>query len=180
MLFRSVAAVGFELYCDLLAEAVAELQGAAPETLAAGPRIDAALDAYVPADYVGLEAAKMDVHRRIALATDVDALRDLEVELADRFGPVPDPVANLIGLQELRLAAAPLGNVVIQVGRDGARITGAKVSLDEARALRERLEGVVATPTKDELRLPVGESGSPIDRARDLADAMIGLRSAAP
>ena len=68
---------------------------------------------------------------------------DLEVELADRFGPVPDPVANLIGLQELRLAAAPLGNVVIQVGRDGARITGAKVSLDEARALRERLEAAL-------------------------------------
>ena len=175
-----VAAVGFELYCDLLAEAVAELQGAAPETLAAGPRIDAALDAYVPADYVGLEAVKMDVHRRIALATDVDALRDLEMELADRFGPVPEPVANLIGMQELRLAAAPLGSIVIQVGKDGARISGAKLSLEEARVLRERIEGVVATPAKDELRLPVGESGSPIDRARELADAMIGLRSAAP
>ena len=174
-----VAAIGFELYCDLLAEAVADLQGVAPESMAMGPRIDLALDAYVPADYVGLEAVKMDVHRRIALAVEIDQLRDLELELADRFGPVPDPVQNLIGMQELRLAVAPLGNVVVQVGKDGARITGMRVSLDEARTLRERLDGLIATPTKDELRLPVGESGSPIDRARELADAIIGLRSEA-
>ena len=147
--------------------------------MATGPRIDLALDAYVPAEYVGLEAIKMDVHRRIALAVEIDQLRDLELELADRFGPVPDPVQNLIGMQELRLAVAPLGNVVVQVGKDGARITGARLSLDEARTLRERLDGVLATPAKDELRLPVGESGSPIDRARELADAIIGLRSEA-
>jgi transcription-repair coupling factor (superfamily II helicase) len=174
-----VAAIGFELYCDLLAEAVADLQGVAPESMATGPRIDLALDAYVPAEYVGLEAVKMDVHRRIALAVEIDQLRDLELELADRFGPVPDPVQNLIGMQELRLAVAPLGNVVVQVGKDGARITGARLSLDEARTLRERLDGVLATPTKDELRLPVGGAGSPIDRARELADAIIGLRSEA-
>jgi hypothetical protein len=88
-------------------------------------------------------------------------------------------VQNLIGMQELRLAVAPLGTVVVQVGRDGARITGAKLSLEEARALRERVEGIIATPAKDELRLPVGQSGSPIERARELADAIIGLRSEA-
>ena len=174
-----VAAVGFELYCDLLAEAVADLQGVAPERLAAGPRIELALDAYVPADYVGLEAVKMDVHRRIALAVEIDQLRDLELELADRFGPVPEPVQHLIGMQELRLTAAPLGTVVIQVGRDGARILGAKLSLGEAKVLRERIDGIIATPAKDELRLPVGQSGSPIERARELADAIIGLRSEA-
>jgi transcription-repair coupling factor (superfamily II helicase) len=174
-----VAAVGFELYCDLLAEAVADLQGVAPERLAAGPRIELALDAYVPADYVGLEAVKMDVHRRIALAVEIDQLRDLELELADRFGPVPEPVQHLIGMQELRLTAAPLGTVVIQVGRDGARILGTKLSLGEAKVLRDRIDGIIATPAKDELRLPVGQSGSPIERARELADAIIGLRSEA-
>ena len=57
-----VAAVGFELYCELLAEAVAELQGAPP--VAARPvRVEAQVDAYVPADYVPLEAVKIDLHR---------------------------------------------------------------------------------------------------------------------
>jgi len=175
-----VAAVGFELYCDLLAEAVSELQGVAPEAVAQGPRLDVALDAFVPADYVGLEAAKMDVHRRIALAQDEGQLRDLELELADRFGPLPEPVANLIAIQELRLAALPLGGVAIQVGKDGARITGLRVSRDEVRALRERHADLRANAAKDEIGLPVRESGSPLETARELADAMIGLRSAAP
>src|ERR1700759_4481470 len=72
-----VAAVGFELYCDLLTEAVAELSGnrGAPMRPVL---LDLALDAYVPADYVAYEAAKLDVHRRIALAETVDELRDLE------------------------------------------------------------------------------------------------------
>ncbi len=175
-----VAAVGFELYCDLLAEAVAELQGVAPETLAAGPRIDVQLDAYVPADYVGLEAVKMDVHRRIALATDLDQLRDLEAELQDRFGPVPEPVATLVGMQELRIAAAPLGNVAIQVRRDVVRVTGARLGLDEIRALRAAFEDLRAVATKDDIALPVAGAASPIGRARDLADAMIETRSASP
>ena len=175
-----VAAIGFELYCDLLAEAVADLQGVAPESLAAGPRIDVALDAYVPADYVGLEAVKMDVHRRIALATEIDQLRDLELELADRFGPVPEPVANLIGMQELRLAVAPLGAVAIQVRKDGVQIRGARITLDEVRALRDQFPDLRAVTTKDDVGLPPRESGSLLERAGELADAMIGLRSEAP
>ena len=175
-----VAAIGFELYCDLLAEAVADLQGVAPETLAAGPRIDVALDAYVPADYVGLEAVKMDVHRRIALATEIDQLRDLELELADRFGPVPEPVANLIGMQELRLAVAPLGPIAIQVRKDGVQIRGARITLDEVRALREQFPDLRAVTTKDDIGLPPRESGSLLERVGELADAMIGLRSEAP
>jgi transcription-repair coupling factor (superfamily II helicase) len=175
-----VAAIGFEMYCDLLAEAVADLQGVAPESMTTGPRIDVALDAYVPADYVGLEAIKMDVHRRIALATEIEQLRDLEIELADRFGPVPDPVANLIGMQELRIAVAPLGNVAIQVRKDGVSITGARVSLDEVRALRGRFDDLRAITTKDDIGLPKRESVSLIATARELADAMIETRSASP
>ncbi len=75
-----VAAVGFELYCDLLAEAVAELSGNRG-ALMRPVRLDLALDAYVPADYVAYEAAKLDVHRRIALAETVDELRDIQIEL---------------------------------------------------------------------------------------------------
>ena len=175
-----VAAVGFELYCDLLAEAVAELQGMAPDRVAPAPRIDVALDAYVPADYVGLEAVKMDVHRRIALAVEVGQLRDLEAELADRFGPLPDPVATLIGMQELRLVALPLGPVTISVRKDGALIRGARITQDEVRSLRARFADVRATAAKDEVLLPVGESGTPLAQARVLADAMIEMRSGAP
>ena len=97
-----VAAVGFELYCEMLAEAVEELSGTRL-ALARPVRVDAGVDAYVPPTYVPLEAAKIDVHRRIALAGSVDDLRELRIELADRFGPPPEPVDNLLLLQEARL-----------------------------------------------------------------------------
>ena len=154
-----------------------KLQGMAPDRVAPAPRIDVALDAYVPADYVGLEAVKMDVHRRIALAVEVGQLRDLEAELADRFGPLPDPVATLSGMQELRLVALPLGPVTISVRKDGALIRGARITQDEVRSLRARFADVRATAAKDEVLLPVGESGTPLAQARVLADAMIEMRS---
>src|SRR4029079_14147777 len=69
-----VAAVGFELYCELLAEAVAELQGV-PLAAAKPVRVEAQVDAYVPANYVPLEAVKIDLHRRVALAVDRSELR---------------------------------------------------------------------------------------------------------
>src|SRR4051812_3358361 len=115
-----VAAVGFELYVELLAEAVAELQGAtAPAPRAV--RVDAQVDAYVPADYVSLEAIKIDLHRRLALSSSVSELRELRAEVADRFGPLPDPVNNLFGIHEARLLGAELGAEVVTLR--GGKVT---------------------------------------------------------
>ena len=74
-------------------------------------RLDLDVDAYVPADYVPFEAAKIDVHRRIAAAREPGELRALRDELRDRFGPLPEPVENLLALQRAR----------IELGRAGAR-----------------------------------------------------------
>src|SRR5207245_10341188 len=70
-----VAALGFELYVELLNEAVAELQG--QKRIAVRPvRVDARVDAYIPAGYIASEALKIDLHRRLALAEDEDELRE--------------------------------------------------------------------------------------------------------
>ena len=175
-----VAAVGFELYCDLLAEAVGELQGAEVLASAAAVRVDAQVDAYVPADYVDLEAAKMDIHRRIALAHEVGELRDLAAELADRFGPVPEPVANLIDLQEVRLVAAPLGNVAIALDRETIRVRGARPSAGELERLRALEPDLRVIAARDEIAVPVGESGTPVRRGVDFAAAIIETRSGSP
>jgi transcription-repair coupling factor (superfamily II helicase) len=133
-----VAAIGFELYCELLAESVAELQGSA----AAPPkpvRVDAQLDAYVPADYVSLEAVKIDLHRRLALAGDVSELRELRSEVADRFGPMPEPVDNLFAIHEARLLAGEIG--AESVALRGGKFTVSPLRLDShhVRALKERV-----------------------------------------
>ena len=101
-----VAALGFELYVEMLNEAVAELCG--QERVIARPvRIDARVDAFVPATYIQAEALKIDLHRRIALAEHEDELRELRAATEDRYGPLPEPVENLFRIQETKLALAP-------------------------------------------------------------------------
>ena len=118
-----VAALGFELYVEMLNEAVAELSG--ERRVAARPvRVDARVDAYVPASYVAAEALKIDLHRRIALVEDEDELRELVSVTEDRYGPVPEPVQNLFAIQEAKLKLARLGAdylVYREVGRPSAR-----------------------------------------------------------
>ena len=87
-----VAALGFELYMQMLDEAVAAAEQAAgegAEEMAEPVRLDVNVDAYVPADYIPYEQAKIDVHRRIAGAVDVADLELLREELDDRFGALP-------------------------------------------------------------------------------------------
>ena len=85
-----VAAVGFELYVGMLDEAVRLLAGEAADEAAEPVRMDLPVDAYVPGDYVPYEAAKIEIHRRVAGAREVAQLIVLREELEDRFGPVPD------------------------------------------------------------------------------------------
>ena len=99
--------VGFELYVELLAEAVAELSGQRRARAPRPVRVDARVDAYVPADYIASEAQKIDLHRRLALAESEDELRELHAALEDRYGPVPEPVENLFAIQEAQAEAGP-------------------------------------------------------------------------
>ena len=131
-----VAALGFELYVEMLAEAVAELQG--QRRLATRPvRVDARVDAYVPASYVASEALKIDIHRRLALAESDDELRELHAALEDRYGPVPEPVEHLFAIQEAKLKLARLGADYL-VYRGGRATVGPLVlGSAELRALRD-------------------------------------------
>ena len=174
-----VAAVGFELYCELLAEAVAELQGAPP--IAAKPvRVEAQVDAYVPADYVPLEAVKIDVHRRVALAVDRSELREIEAELADRFGPLPEPVSNLLAIQELRLVAADMGMAVATLRGGTFSVGPVALGSAEVRALRDRFPAVRYTVATRELSLrpavepPATRLG--VHQGLELLDAILDIR----
>lgn len=130
-----VAAVGFEMYCDLLRHAVADLRQR-PIRLPPLARIDIDCDAYIPGDYVPFEAARIDIHHRIAAAGDEQALGELADELADRFGEVPEVVRNLLDMQEMRLKGGLLGAAAV-IFRDG-RLELKEISLDARQ--RQQLE----------------------------------------
>jgi transcription-repair coupling factor (superfamily II helicase) len=128
-----VAALGFELYMQMLDEAVAaSTDGAEPEWEPV--RLDVNVDAYVPADYVPYEQAKVDVHRRIAGARELADLALLKDELEDRFGEPPEPLRNLIALQQARIKLGQAGARTVTFR--GGRLAVAPVDLDSVRAKR--------------------------------------------
>ena len=169
-----VAALGFELYVEMLDEAVAELMGR-QRTAARPVRVDARVDAYVPASYVAAEALKIDLHRRIALAEDEDELRELVSATEDRYGPIPEPVENLFAIQEAKLKLARLGADYL-VFR-GGRVTVGPLSLGstEVRALVGTAPTVIYSTSKREVSLRV-ES---LKDALELPDAIVQARLAA-
>ena len=170
-----VAALGFELYVEMLDEAVAELTGRRRAAVARPVRVDARVDAYVPASYVAAEALKIDLHRRIALAEDEDELRELVSATEDRYGPMPEPVENLFGIQEAKLKLARLGADYL-VYR-GGRVTVGPLSLgsQEVRALVAVAPTLIYSTQKREVSLRV-ES---LTAALELPDAIVRARVAA-
>jgi transcription-repair coupling factor (superfamily II helicase) len=169
-----VAALGFELYVEMLHEAVAELQG--QRRLAARPvRVDARVDAYVPAGYIAAEALKIDLHRRIALSESEDELHELRVSTEDRYGPIPEPVENLFAIQEAKLKLARLGAdyLVFRGGR--ASVGPVVLGSGELRELRAQVETAVYSSGNREVTL----RGDEFAGALDLVDAMLLARQAA-
>ncbi|HEV2753903.1 MAG TPA: DEAD/DEAH box helicase, partial [Solirubrobacteraceae bacterium] len=140
-----VAALGFELYLQMLDEAVRSRSGEgeadadAPEPV----RLDVNVDAYVPAEYIPYEQAKIDVHRRIAGAVEVAELGLLREELEDRFGPVPDPLSNLLDLQQARIKFGHAGAQAVTFRQGRLAVTPIELDSRRARALRERIPGAL-------------------------------------
>jgi len=147
-----VAALGFELYVELLGEAVAELSG--ERRPAARPvRVDATVNAYVPATYIEAEALKIDLHRRLALTDSEDELRELRAATEDRYGPLPEPVENLFTIQESKLKLARVGADYL-VFRGGKTTVGPLLlGSDELRALRAEVDTAVYTSARREVSL---------------------------
>jgi len=169
-----VAALGFELYVEMLNEAVAELSG--QRRLATRPvRVDARVDAYVPASYVASEALKIDIHRRLALSESDDELRELHAALEDRYGPVPEPVEHLFAIQEAKLKLARLGADYL-VFRGGRASVGPLVlGSAELRSLRDVSDTAVYTSARHE----VSQRTQELKGALALVDAIVEARQAA-
>ena len=169
-----VAAVGFELYCQLIDEAVAGLSGVDEDGERPDPvRLDLALDAFLPADYVPYEAAKIDLHRRIAAARRPGELRLVEAEMVDRFGPLPEEAANLLRIQRVRVELASAGVESIQDSGSRLVLTGLALEPEQAADLAERLSGSAYDFRKAELSVVAGEEADErLGRLEEAAGAL--------
>ena len=97
-----------------------------------------------PADYIPYEQAKVDVHRRIAGAREVADLAMLRDELEDRFGPLPEPLENLIALQQARIKLGQAGARTVSFRGEPLAVTPIELDSEQAqRAARARPGGAL-------------------------------------
>ncbi len=166
-----VAAVGFEMYVEMLQEAIAAGRGDPPPEEEV--RVEIPVSAYIPADYVPFEAAKIDLHRRIALAPDAEALDRITSEIEDRFGELPQPVHALVRVQGLRLRMRAVG--ARQAAARAGRVVIGPVTLDSVgmRALRDGVEGALYSTTDNLISVPsTSDPSARIDAAIAALDAI--------
>jgi transcription-repair coupling factor (superfamily II helicase) len=150
-----VAAIGFEMYAQLLEEAVADLRRE-PLLVLPNVRVDLPVTAYVPAEYIAYEATKIDVHRRLARTATLQELDEVRADISDRFGEPPEPVEALLQLQAIRLKAAQARCSAVAFRGQRLQIDGLK--LDDAGAARLRASDERAVYFKQRSQLTVHRS----------------------
>lgn len=118
--------IGFNLYIDLLERAVADLKsGKKPELempMHSGTEVDLGVSAIIPDSYLPDVHTRLIMYKRISNATDVETLRELQVEMIDRFGLLPAQIKNLIAATEVRLCVQPFGVKKIEMHDNGGSI----------------------------------------------------------
>jgi transcription-repair coupling factor (superfamily II helicase) len=162
-----VAALGFELYMQMLDEAVGEAErragasqnGDRAEAEHEPVRLDVNVDAYVPAAYIPYEQAKIDVHRRVAGALEVAEVERLREELEDRFGPLPEPLENLLALQRARIKFGQAGARTVSFRGDRLAVVPIQLDSRRARRLREELPEALYESGRAQMSLRVPKDG---------------------
>jgi transcription-repair coupling factor (superfamily II helicase) len=161
-----ITAVGFDLYCRLLAQTVRELKGEAPGRLTSdeamayliplteGTQINLPLPVYLPEDYVPEESLRLQLYRRMAGLLNQEEIAAMTQELEDRFGELPEPVANL--LYQLRLKALALESGVQAISIDSGQIVIKAEGLEELdRAGLQRRVGPQVRVSRRQIWVPL-------------------------
>jgi len=132
----AVAAVGLELYTDILARAVGELKGEGPP-LSAEVTVRLDRDAFIPPGYIEDERQRLGVYRRLSEVADERALASMTEELRDRFGPLPAAVSRLLAVRDIRLQGEKAGVELVT-------IRGRTVTLELGEADLARMADIAA------------------------------------
>ncbi len=128
-----IEGVGFDLYIRMVGEAVAAFRDDVPEELP-DVTIELPVDAHIPHDYIAHERLRLEAYRKLAVATDEAALREVRAELVDRYGPVPEAVDNLFEVAQFRHHARRAG--LSDITAQGKFVRFAPLELPESAQLR--------------------------------------------
>ena len=158
-----MAEVGFSLYTELLERAVRSIKaGHLPDVDVGqerrGADVELNVPALIPEDYLPDVHTRLTLYKRISSAPDKEDLRDLQVEMIDRFGLLPDPAKYLFATAELKLAANALGIRKLELGEHGGRIVfESKPNIDPMAVIQliQKQPRLYAMDGPDKLRIKV-------------------------
>ena len=111
-----IAAVGYDLYCQMVTEAVAELKGESVDE-AEDLKIELPIRAFLPDSYMETEDQRLEAYRRLAAITTHNQIDDVRTEWQDRYGPLPDPAANLLDVASVRATCMRVGITELTVAK---------------------------------------------------------------
>ncbi|MDQ3228625.1 MAG: transcription-repair coupling factor [Pseudomonadota bacterium] len=176
-----MAEVGFSLYTELLERAVRSIKrGELPDldgTQTHGADIQLHTPALIPDDYIPDVHARLTLYKRISSARDAESLRELQVEMIDRFGLLPEPAKHLFAIAELKLQATVLGIRKLNLGTTGGRLQfDAKPAIDPMSVIR-MIQGQPKTyqmdgPDKLRIKLDLPDAAARFNAARGLLTAL--------
>ncbi|NOY54712.1 MAG: transcription-repair coupling factor [Actinobacteria bacterium] len=159
-----IAAVGFDLYARLVAEAVGELEGRpASEDRPAEVRIEIPVNAYLAEEFIPDQEARLEAYRRLATATTVSQVADVAAEWKDRYGPWPGAVDALLAVAELRAEALRVGlEEIVSLGRE-VRFAPVDLSISQEVRLQRIAPKAVLRAAESALFLPSPPPGRTIE-----------------
>ncbi|WP_135457808.1 transcription-repair coupling factor [Mycobacterium sp. DL99] len=181
-----VAGVGFDLYVRLVGEAVEAYRAAADgKTVATAEepkevRVDLPVDAHLPPEYIGSDRLRLEGYRRLAAASDEDAVRAVVDELVDRYGPLPEPAQRLVAVARLRLLCREYG--ITEIGAMSAstiRLSPLVLPDSAQLRLKRMYPGAHYRATTSVVQVPIPREsdgiGSPRIRDLDIVQMVAGL-----
>jgi transcription-repair coupling factor (superfamily II helicase) len=176
-----IAEIGFSLYTELLERAVKSIRsGKLPDldpSVRHGAEVELHVPALIPDDYLPDVHARLTLYKRIASAKDEDALQELQVEMVDRFGLLPDAAKQLFAIAALRLEATRLGLRKLDLGGTGGRVHfQAQPNVDPMSVIRliQSQPKVYAMdgPDKLRIRMELPDAASRLRTARGLMQVL--------
>ncbi len=166
-----IAAVGYDLYCQMVTEAVSEMKGEKTEE-ETEIKVDITIDAHLPDSYVPSEDLRLEAYRRLATVRTTAELNDIEREWRDRFGPLPGPAEALISVAALRIECIRIGITEIVMNGSDARISPVSLRASQTKTLKRLAPRAVLKESTGVLTVPLARGENP---AVALAELLCGL-----
>ena len=174
-----IAAVGYDLYCQMVTEAVAEMRGETPEPVVE-LNLDVPADAFLPSDYISREDLRLEAYRRIAAASSFSEVDDISSEWTDRYGPIPEPAAALLVVARLRIECMRLGITDLSVtgsqsaGRT-AKLSPIDLKASESMRLRRLSRQAMHKESQRQLVIPIPRGSMPSEFLLGFLNELIPL-----